>query len=92
MAKKKETKKKETDHGVKIVPKIIGSIEGVDYESLEHGECFLYRDTLWMKEANQDGKTFDQTAINLATGRYEDCFCGKHVIPVNVTINWERRK
>lgn len=85
-------RKKETNRGVRIVPKVKDSVEGTDYSELKHGECFLYGDSLWMKEANQDGKVYDQTALNLATGKYDDDFCGKFVIPVNVTINWERAK
>ena len=45
-----------------------------------------------MKEASLGGSTGEQTALNLGTGKYEEDFCGKYVIPVEITINWKRRK
>lgn len=71
---------------VKIVPALGDSAKEVDYSSLKQGECFLYVGSLWMKENE------DQAALDLRTGTFREDLCGSYVIPVDITINWQRRK
>lgn len=91
MAKKSTKKKNVRRCSTKILPAVGSSIEGINYSQLKSGECFLYADGLWMKESDEEGCSGDQSAVDLATGRYKDCLCGTRVIPVNVTINWGRK-
>jgi len=84
MPVKKVTKKAVKSRINPAVPKT--NIEYVKYEDLANGDCFLLRDNLWIK-CDHD----DQEAINLKNGDYDCCLCDEIVIPVNVTINWERK-
>jgi len=69
-----------------VVPKT-ESPKYVKYEDLDDGDCFLMRGNLWMK-SDMD----NQEAINLSNGDFDCCLCDEIVIPVDVTINWQRRK
>lgn len=66
------------------VPKTI--IEYTKYEDLADGDCFLLRGILWIKTEMDD-----QNAINLSNGDYDRNLCDEIVVPVNVTINWEKK-
>lgn len=80
-----KAKKKKTVHTNKITPAVAIS-NGVLFDKLVGGECFLMNGSLYMKETSDD-----QIGINLSTGKYEDCFCGTQIVPVTVTIAWKKK-
>lgn len=85
MPVKKVTKKVVKKNRINpLVPKT--ELKYVKYEDLDDGDCFLMRGNLWM-ECEMD----DQVAVELNNGDFDCCLCDEVVIPVNVTINWEKK-
>jgi len=59
-----------------------------DFEDLKAGDCFLDNtNDLLMKTSDENS----QSAVSLIDGEVYDGLCYSQVIPVNVTINWERK-
>ncbi len=81
-AKKKTTKK----HINKVTP-AVATNDGMLFDKLSAGECFLMNGGLYMKESSDDL----QIGVNLATGKYEDCLCGCSVVLVNIAITWTKK-
>lgn len=81
MPKKKKTQK----HINKVTP-TVSTVDGLLFDKLAAGECFLMNGGLYMKESSDD-----QIGVNLATGKYEDCLCGCSIVPVVVTITWKKK-
>jgi len=82
--------KKKTKHINKITPSVSNS-NGVEYKKLSVGECFLIGDNLYMKEGEQSDGSIVQSAVNLATGVFEESLCDSIVTPVTISISWKKK-
>lgn len=76
--------KKYYERNVVITPKVTPD-HGINFSTLEPGAFFLMRSGLWQKGAN-----FSQIAQNMSNGNCLNGLCGTFVIPVAVTIQWQR--
>jgi hypothetical protein len=75
---------------MKIKPAIRGPKNYCDYSELAIGDTFIYHGALWIK--SDDTGSFEQTAINLATGEWDYNLCGIQVFPVDAVITWTKQK
>lgn len=78
-------------YGVNKMPKITPKLtpdKGVDFTTLNEGDCFLLRGDLWQKSM-KDG---DQLAQCLSDGEIEADLCGTTVVPADVEIKWTKQK
>lgn len=82
MAKKKKVTSQHTN---KITP-VLATNSGTLFDTLKGGECFLMSGGLYIKEDSND-----QIGLNLATGKMEECLCGREVTPVTISITWKKK-
>ena len=80
-AKKKVVKKERINPPVTIWP------EGVMFEDMDVGDCFIWESRLLIKT---DGP--DQNAVDLLSGDTYDEMCVWVVIPVDIEINWKKKQ
>ena len=73
----------------KVTPKPKFKLQGVKFETLSAGDCFLWDSSLMMRlpVVITDG----QAAVNLSDGQAYDDLCGSYVRPVDVEIKWKRQ-
>ncbi len=86
MAKKKATPK----HTNRVSP-TVDDDNGVRFDTLKIGECFLMGGCLYMHESSYEKHDSDQSAVNLVTGVFSDDLCGCIVTPVTITIAWKKK-
>lgn len=59
-----------------------------DFENLNPGDCFLDNTNDLLIKTNDD----DQSAVSLLDGEMYENLCYSQVTPVEITVNWKRKK
>lgn len=78
--------KKNTKSKVVVTPNPKDVEEGVCFDDLDRGDCFIKNGMLCQK---LDEYETEQGAVDLTTGDMYANLCKETVIPVTVTITWE---
>jgi len=86
MPTKKTTKK--VVKKSRINPPLV-KLSETSFEDLGEGCCFIDNSNVLLIKLSEAG---EQSAVSLADGQYYSDLCGSQVIPVDITINWKRRK
>lgn len=73
----------------RINPPLEARINEKSYNDLIAGDCFINNTNDLLMKTNEGD---EQSAVSLVDGKYYSGLCDLQVIPMDITVNWKKRK